>query len=184
MNGAYVAILSRRCFGSRTGLNNCSITSRTLVIVNYGTNESVYVVHSIRSTSARFARPARIRICVAKLRFRSMSSMDRGERDASGNIESTGSRATRHAEQRSADELGRAFFNTYEAMGGAGTMGRWYSAEPRLDKRGLHHPTPGGARMVGNLLYRGPMNGYLRYKMRLHENKVAAAQVKQGGEVN
>jgi hypothetical protein len=87
-------------------------------------------------------------------------------------------------QQRTADELGCAFFNTYEAMGGAGTMGRWYSAEPRLVSADFIHPTPGGARMVGNLLYRGLMNGYYRYKLRLMQGKLAAVPLGKAARAN
>jgi len=43
-----------------------------------------------------------------------------------------------------AAEMHCAFFDTYDAMGGEGTMARWYGASPRLVTADLLHPTPQG----------------------------------------
>ena len=52
-------------------------------------------------------------------------------------------------------DTGSAFFNTFEAMGGAGTMAKWYTSQPRLVSSDFMHPLPGGAAIVGRLcLYR------------------------------
>ena len=55
-----------------------------------------------------------------------MSPMDRGAREAGGTIGTVPSLATLVAVQsKLAAENGCAFFNTFQAMGGQGTMGRW-----------------------------------------------------------
>ena len=64
-------------------------------------------------------------------------------------------------------------------MGGPGTMGKWYAAEPRLVGADFIHPLPAGARIVGNLLYRGLTNGYNRYKLRRMQEKFAKMGSKQ-----
>jgi len=69
-------------------------------------------------------------------------------------------------ESRVALDTGAAFFNTFEAMGGEGTMARWYVAEPRLVGADFIHPMPGGAKIVGELLYSALRNGYNQYKLR------------------
>ena len=74
-------------------------------------------------------------------------------------------------EQRVAAEHGCAFFNTFEAMGGPGTMGRWYQTEPRMVGADLIHPMPAGAKIVGNLLYKALQDGYRRYKLALAKEK-------------
>ena len=65
-----------------------------------------------------------------------------------------------------AAETGMAFFNTFEAMGGEGTMARWYAAEPRLVGADFIHPMPAGAKIVGELLYNALRDGYNQYKLR------------------
>jgi lysophospholipase L1-like esterase len=59
-----------------------------------------------------------------------------------------------------------AFFNTFQAMGGEGTMARWYAAEPRLVGSDYIHPMPAGAKIVGELLYGSLRDGYNEYKLR------------------
>jgi lysophospholipase L1-like esterase len=96
-----------------------------------------------------------------------MSPMDRGERKMSGEIETIPVLPRLvEIEARVASETGAAFFNTFEAMGGEGTMSRWYSAEPRLVSADFIHPMPAGAKIVGELLYRALRDGYNDYKLR------------------
>jgi hypothetical protein len=100
--------------------------------------------------------------------------MDRGELKESGEIETV--RALPHLieiETRIAAETGTAFFNTFQAMGGEGTMARWYAAEPRLVGADYIHPMPGGAKIVGELLYRALRDGYNEYKIRELKEKAA-----------
>jgi len=66
-----------------------------------------------------------------------MAPMDRGTMSSTGQIVTP--------------ETGCAFFNTFDAMGGAGTMGRWYHAQPRLVSADFMHPMPAGAAKVGAL---------------------------------
>jgi hypothetical protein len=69
-------------------------------------------------------------------------------------------------QERLAAENACGFFNTFQAMGGPGTMGRWYRTEPRLVSADFIHPLPAGARMVGGLLFESIMNGYQSFKDR------------------
>ena len=93
--------------------------------------------------------------------------MDRGERNSSGDIDTVPVLPRLvNIESRVARETGAAFFNTYEAMGGQGTMGRWYAAEPRLVGADFIHPMPAGAKIVGELLYNALRDGYNQYKLR------------------
>jgi lysophospholipase L1-like esterase len=58
---------------------------------------------------------------------------------------------------------GVAFWNTFEAMGGQGSMGRWVRTHPTLGGPDLTHPTPRGAEVIGDLLSDALMNAYERY---------------------
>ena len=73
-------------------------------------------------------------------------------------------------EAKVAEETGVAFFNTFQAMGGEGTMARWYAAEPRLVGSDYIHPMPAGAKIVGELLYGSLRDGYNEYKLRQLRN--------------
>ena len=61
-------------------------------------------------------------------------------------------------------ETGCAFFNTFEAMGGAGTMAKWYASQPRLVSSDFMHPLPGGAAIVGRLLNSAICDGFEQFK--------------------
>jgi hypothetical protein len=96
-----------------------------------------------------------------------MSPMDRGERKLAGEIETMPVLPRLvQIEAGVAKDTGAAFFNTFEAMGGPGTMARWYAAEPRLVSADFIHPMPAGAKIVGELLYNALRDGYNQYKLR------------------
>ena len=63
-------------------------------------------------------------------------------------------------QRRIAAETGCAFFNTFEAMGGAGTMARWYHVQPRLVSADFMHPLPLGAAKVGALFEEALISAY------------------------
>jgi len=95
-----------------------------------------------------------------------MSPMDRGERTGLDDIATMDTIPEIVAIQRQvAAETHCAFFDTYDAMGGDGTMARWYAASPRLVTADLLHPTPQGAAIVAGLFVEQLGLGYNRWKM-------------------
>lgn len=60
--------------------------------------------------------------------------------------------------------LGCAFFNTYKAMGGSGSMPTW--VRRGLGQADLTHPTGVGAQVLGKWIYRALMDGYNEYLKR------------------
>lgn len=149
-----------------------------LVVIQYGTNESGYRSY-IDSTYPRdFAEVLRrLRAAVPEASVLVMSPMDRGVREQGGAIGTMPTIPHLVAVQaRLAAEYGCAFFNTFEAMGGPGTMGKWYMAEPRLVSADFIHPLPAGGRIVGTLLYNALMDGYNAYKQRLLRQTTAASR--------
>ena len=62
-------------------------------------------------------------------------------------------------QRRIAEALGCGFFNTQQAMGGEGTMGRWYDSTPRLASGDYAHLTPAGDRVLGAMVYKALMKG-------------------------
>jgi hypothetical protein len=55
-------------------------------------------------------------------------------------------------------------------------MARWYNAQPRLISADFIHPTPGGAKLVGNLLYQAIADGFTRYKLERMRERYAAGK--------
>jgi len=137
-----------------------------LVILNYGTNESGFASY-IDSAYGKELREviARVKAALPGTPVLIMSPMDRGERRNDGTIGTVATLPKLVAIQRkAAEETGCAFFNTFEAMGGEGTMGRWYGMQPRLVSADFMHPLPQGARKVGVLLDDALVTGYDRYE--------------------
>jgi GDSL-like Lipase/Acylhydrolase family len=144
-----------------------------LVVLNYGTNESIYPSY-IDTQYAGELRTVitRIRTAVPNASILIMSPMDRGVKDDDGVI-STPEVLHRliDVQRQIAAETGCAFFNTFEAMGGDGTMARWYASTPRLVSGDFMHPMPAGAAKVGTLFEQALINAYESRSSRLPEAK-------------
>ena len=167
LNGASTTVLSN-------GFNAAAWTAELqherpgLVIINYGTNESGFgsFVDKYYEPSLRMAIK-RIREALPGVPILVMSPMDRGRRTGVDEIETYDTIPRIVAiQKRVAAEQHCAFFDTFDAMGGDGTMARWYTGHPRLVAGDLIHPTPQGAGMVAQLLVKDLMTGYEQYLRR------------------
>lgn len=174
VNGAYISLLARM-IDEEHWIAQLRHYKPHLVIINYGTNESVYEKFVDTALERELLRViARIRKASPTVAILIMSPMDRGQRMTSGEIGTVPAlNRLVTIEQRVAAEQNCAFFNTFEAMGGPGTMGRWYMAEPRMVGADLIHPMPAGARIVGNLFYRSLQAGYQGHKLTIARKKFA-----------
>jgi lysophospholipase L1-like esterase len=61
---------------------------------------------------------------------------------------------------------GAAFWDTFTAMGGEGSMGRWVRARPQLAGGDLTHPTPLGAEVIGDMLSDAIVGAYAAWRAR------------------
>jgi len=178
LNGAYVSVLARM-FDARHWGEELRHLRPDLVIINYGTNESAYASFVDQSYAKELKEIVRrVRAALPESSILLMSPMDRGTREIGGEI---GTMPTIPRlvtiQQRVAMETGCGFFNTYLAMGGPGTMGQWYQAEPRLVGGDFIHPMPAGAKIVGNLLYQALFDGYNQFKVRRMQEKFAKVTI-------
>jgi lysophospholipase L1-like esterase len=69
-------------------------------------------------------------------------------------------------QSRVARETGCGFFNTFAAMGGEGTVARWYREKPPLIAADLIHPHSAGASVIANALMKELLEGLERFKAR------------------
>jgi hypothetical protein len=152
-----------------------------LVVLNYGTNESVFAEYIDRQYAGELREViARVKAAVPNASVLVMSPMDRGQRDSSGQISTVPTLPRLVAiQQRIAAEMDCAFFNTFQAMGGEGTMGRWYESQPRLVSADFMHPLPGGARQVGVLLDQALETGFREYQARHRQSAPSVVAGKQ-----
>ena len=166
LNGATTSVLAR-VLQPVLWKQELDHAAPALVIINYGSNESSFgaFVHKQYAGELRLAIQ-RIRAAVPGASILVMSPMDRGERSGLDEIRTMSTIPEIVAIQRQvAAETHVAFFDTYDAMGGDGTMARWYAASPRLCTADLLHPTPQGAAIVAGLFVEQLGLGYNRWKM-------------------
>ncbi len=76
------------------------------------------------------------------------------------------------AQRELAAQEGCAFFNSYDAMGGAGSMFRWRKQNPPLAEPDLKHLNPRGRVKMAGMMYEALMTGYVDYRQRLAAGKV------------
>jgi lysophospholipase L1-like esterase len=161
INGAQIEMV-QRYFEVHQWTASLQHENPDLVILNYGTNESVYPEYVEKQY------PEELRVVIGRVRtalphasLLIMSPMDRGEMKAGSEILTPPALVSLIAKQKAiAAETNCAFFNTFEAMGGAGTMARWYNEKPRLVSADFMHPLPAGAAIVGKLFEEALVRSY------------------------
>ncbi|GGH06654.1 GDSL-type esterase/lipase family protein [Silvibacterium dinghuense] len=163
LNGATTTILSRT-FEPKLLTESLRAARPQLVVINYGTNESQFsgLVSTLEKELTMAI--ANIRAAAPGVPILIMSPMDRGDRQGGEIVTQAEIPQIVAIQKKVAAEDGCAFFDTYDAMGGEGTVGRWYEAQPRLMTADLIHPTPPGALLVANLLMENLNAGYDRWK--------------------
>jgi lysophospholipase L1-like esterase len=173
VNGAFVGLLAHY-LDEPHWIEQLRHRQPDLVILAYGANESEYEnwpMEQYEQDTREVVR--RIRAALPDVSILFVAPMDRGQRGPGGTI------ITRPmipklaaAQRRLAAETGCAFFDTFTAMGGAGTVARWREAKPRLMGGDYLHPTAEGAEIVGTLLHAALLKAYETGK----PNAVAAGQ--------
>jgi len=161
VNGAQVQMVLRY-FEANQWTEVLRYEDPALVVLNYGTNESIYPAYVNKQYPDELRQViARVRNALPHASLLLMGPMDRGTMNASGEIVTPETLQTLiEVQKKVAAETGCAFFNTFDAMGGAGTMGRWYHAQPRLVSADFMHPMPAGAAKVGALFEGALMQDY------------------------
>ena len=164
LNGASTTVMSRS-FDEASFAAALQHRRPDLVIINYGTNESTYLAYVQKQYEIELRRAiARVRAALPEASILIMSPMDRGLRGGGNSIGTYPAiPVIVDIQQRVAADTGCGFFNTYQAMGGEGTMERWYDGHPRMVAADLIHPSPQGARIVAEDLTGQLLIGYERY---------------------
>jgi lysophospholipase L1-like esterase len=136
-----------------------------LIVINYGSNESENASYVDTYYAAEFRRLVeRVRGFLPDTSVLVMSPMDRGKRRDGEIVTVAALPRIVDIQQETALQAGVAFFNTFVAMGGRGTMAEWYAARPRLVEADYLHLTGGGAAKVGGMLEVAILEGYERWK--------------------
>jgi lysophospholipase L1-like esterase len=166
VNGAYVGLLVH-FMDAQHWSEQLRHRNPDLVILGYGTNESEYESLSMKLYESDLKSAIGIvRESLPDASIMLVGPMDRGKRGPGGEI------ITRpmipkliNYQRRIAAETGCAFFDTFTAMGGAGTIARWYEARPRLIGGDFTHPTGQGSEIVGGLIGDAILKRYEQYRL-------------------
>ncbi len=163
LNGASTTVMSR-AFNPQTFSAALEHRNPDLVVINYGTNESGYPSYVEKQYGPELIRAiGRVRAALPNASILVMSPMDRGERSGDQINTMRAIPQIVDIQQRIAEQTGCGFFNTYQAMGGNGTMALWYNRHPPMVGADLIHPSPQGARIVAQLFTGQLLIGYERY---------------------
>ena len=147
-----------------------------LVIVNYGTNEADFGAFLDKGYEKELREAIRrVRAALPETSILLMSPMDRGTHSGGEIVTMPAIPKLVDIQRRVARDTGCGFFDTYHAMGGEGTMARWYNGQPRLVSADLIHPVPAGGKMIATVFARELGAGLNRYKLR--QIQVAAAKL-------
>ena len=168
VNGAFIGLLANYLDADHWA-EQLRHRNPHLVIIGYGANESQFE----RLPMDQYERDTRevirrIRAALPHASIMLVGPMDRGQRGAGGQI------VTRKMimklisyQRRIAAETGCAFFDTFAAMGGEGTVARWHASRPRLMGGDLTHPTAEGSEIVGSLIY----DAIIKYRSQKSEDR-------------
>jgi lysophospholipase L1-like esterase len=170
VNGAYAGLLAT-AMNPDHWAQQLQHRNPNLVIINYGTNESQYASDDQMERYDKDLREVirRVRAALPDVSILLVSPMDRGKRSGGGRVITMPSiPKIVEMQRRVALETNCAFFNTFEAMGGEGTMAKWAAGTGKNHLVGgdLTHPTAEGAEIVGRLIFEGIKDSYLKYKAR------------------
>lgn len=137
-----------------------------LVVFEFGTNESgdgyAYPMPEYQRTMQEVLR--RVRAAVPSADCLIIGTMDRA-RVEDGQITSMKIIQLIVAEQeKAAAEVGCAYFDTYQAMGGWGSMPAW--VRRGLGQKDMMHPTGVGADRIGTWVFQALMQSYRAYSER------------------
>lgn len=123
-------------FGAKEALRNPELSAKQLKEFRTGFIKSIQKAMASREDTS----------CLV------ISPKDQGLQTAGRIITRPAIPALVKAAQEVAQEVGCAFFNLYEAMGGEGTARRWFHQTPRLVSSDLGHLEEAGSIRIGDLL--------------------------------
>jgi lysophospholipase L1-like esterase len=136
-----------------------------LIIIAYGTNEVTDPDWSVESYSRMFAGILRrFRRAAPQASILVYGPPDRADKDIAG----TKMPAMIEAQRRAAFEVGAAFWSSYAAMGGAGSMDTW--VQQGLAQGDRVHLSKDGYIRMGTMFYSDLMTAYNEYKTRAPRN--------------
>lgn len=132
-----------------------------LIIVQFGVNVVPYIHEDYKFYEDQFYRQLQVlRQAAPEAAVLVVGVSDMSRREGDAYVSYPNVEKIRDAQQNAAFRAGCAFWDLYQAMGGANSMPSWVEATPALAGRDYTHFTPRGAGLVGEMLYNALMHAY------------------------
>lgn len=137
-----------------------------LVVLTFGGNDMIRSIGMDTYAEEYRGVIQRLRTARPDMDCLVMSPLDHGERKGVRIVSQAVVAPMVEAQRRVAVEEGCAFFDTWSAMGGEGSAGRWFRQSPRLVSGDLSHMTASGQIVIGEMFYRALVEAYVAYRKR------------------
>lgn len=136
-----------------------------LIVFQYGTNESdLWRLDRAEYETAIAGLIDELHRVAPKASVLVVAPLDRAEKKDGGLVTKRIILDLVAIQRRVALGHGAAFWCTFDAMGGEGSMARWVRAQPQLAGADLTHPTPLGAEVLGDMLSDAVVSTYTRWR--------------------
>ena len=136
-----------------------------LIVFQYGTNESdLWRFDRDEYETALAGLFDELHRVAPKASLLVVSPLDRAERRGGALVSKRIILDLVAIQRRVALAHGAAFWCTFDAMGGEGSMARWVRAVPQLAEIDLTHPSPLGAEVLGDMLSDTIVSAYTRWR--------------------
>lgn len=146
-----------------------------LVVFTFGGNDMIRKMKMSTYAEEYMAVIAKVKKAKPDAACIVMAPLDHGERKGAQVVSRDVVPRMVKAQRKAAEASGCAFFDTFEAMGGDGSAGRWYKRSPRLMSGDLGHATANGHQVIGELFYRALLRAYVDYRGRADIEGIPAA---------
>lgn len=162
INGARASVLGR--YDEEHWAGELQRRDPSLVVLMFGANEGANRFLVLREYRVHLAKLIRtMRAALPDTSFLVVGPLDQAKKNAGGTFDSWKMpRKLSKAQREVSLAEGCAFFDTWNAMGGKGSMGKWY--RKGLGGGDLIHPTEHGARKIGNWLAESLLYGYQTFE--------------------
>ncbi|MBZ0273725.1 hypothetical protein K8I61_16925 [bacterium] len=132
-----------------------------LVILAFGTNEATEKNLNVTAFKSGLTQViGDVKKALPHASIVVMAPLDRAEKQGGALVTMPSIPKIVAAQKEAAADAGVAFWNAFEAMGGEGSMARWYQSKPRLASGDFMHPTRDGAKVLGDMWHAALMRGF------------------------
>lgn len=138
-----------------------------LVVLMFGGNDMIRRIPMSKYAQEYRDVIRRVRDARPQMDCLVMAPLDHGERNGVRIVSRPVVSRMVAAQRKAAQAEGCAFFDTFAAMGGEGSAGRWFKRRPRLMSGDLGHATHRGHQVIGELFYRAVLESYIAYRKKM-----------------